>query len=751
MHGVLVLGDLRIHYATCEQEPTRLHQLQPAEFGATHRIVDAWIYGGAFMVSDLINLALFDRIRPDSLTCGQLLHLFKRLSPILAFFAQTARTDRSSRPSANSLADVVDKIIKVLPTFSEWSSETATWVHSLDGITFDLLEVIAEAKAFARPDQLLARKIIARRLISRLSELSTPAAIEPSLRTILEWLTSTLRTTFTTFDAPELLQPLEQALTQLNGARTPVLLAYDEPAPDDAHDLWDYSWKLAKHPPFRLAQERFALFTPVGRSSPRSTSTPRRPTLETGLRHLMLSPDDSYTIREQRAELCKVDILVFDDLDKSFRKDSAQHLQNGHAQLVHKVLDSFESRIGADSALPHRPDVMPLIQPMVIVCLKRIPADACDFANGDTYWSRLIRHEGMCYRTLVVLDADDLRRDGFRISESRSWELTAQDFIDELQTSDRLRELRRVGHLVVRFGVTGVLYARRDHFDWTFGLYFAPEYDEREFTAGSDGVILGYGAIMVAAVVRALWCRCEESGNRPLVTSVDEVMEDGILHGLRSCFNLCRLGYGDPADEQLFHRKTTLEPLHETRHRWYRGFPRDLFLGSLHFDDILQLQSSRMRPERISRISQGLPMFAVTPVFAPPTPLWSFLSQSCRNRIASTAMDIALYGVDTILNQPTWSARRVRLALKSRIQMSSFQRAWVAYLPEKHAPSAGSGTVETALTKSNDSKDRLLSLFITEVTTLAPLASRAVFVQERIAVACRQLLEQPLKSPGSDP
>lgn len=73
----------------------------------------------------------------------------------------------------------------------------------------------------------------------------------------------------------------------------------------------------------------------------------------------------------------------------------------------------------------------------------------------------------------VIIDADDLRAEGIALSQSLSWETTAEDFVRNLGSNGRLDTLVTCPNLIVRFGSEGVIYHRgRDAGDPK--LYFDP-------------------------------------------------------------------------------------------------------------------------------------------------------------------------------------------------------------------------------------------------------------------------------------
>ena len=60
----------------------------------------------------------------------------------------------------------------------------------------------------------------------------------------------------------------------------------------------------------------------------------------------------------------------------------------------------------------------------------------------------------------VVIDADDLRAEGITLSQSLSWEATAEDFVRNLGSYGRLDTLVTCPNLIVRFGTEGVIHHR---------------------------------------------------------------------------------------------------------------------------------------------------------------------------------------------------------------------------------------------------------------------------------------------------
>lgn len=329
-------------------------------------------------------------------------------------------------------------------------------------------------------------------------------------------------------------------------ATKPLLLSYSPPDSEDDPEWWDYSWELA----------------PSGQNDRRALKEPLKTYWNRPKDWVPLFPDENKkglfcrelfdTVsedsplksnglpRKRAIKFDRVDLLVIDDLDKCFRKWTGDD-ESICKKMLNHVFTAFEKKLKDKNS--------PKLQPLVLICFKGLPptTQADDLKNsneqeGKTYWRRILDNDELCKRTVVVLDSDYLRRAGFDVSEALSWEQTAQDFIDELQKNERLQDIRKIGHLIVRFGASGVLYVRREQNDWLSRLFFFPDRDDRWHARTDDGVILGYGAILTAALVRSLWRFCDEADGKPPRERLPEAMEDGLMHGLRACNYMCLTG-----------------------------------------------------------------------------------------------------------------------------------------------------------------------------------------------------------------
>jgi hypothetical protein len=90
----------------------------------------------------------------------------------------------------------------------------------------------------------------------------------------------------------------------------------------------------------------------------------------------------------------------------------------------------------------------------------------------------------------VIIDAEDLRAEGIALSQSLSWEATAEDFVRNLGSNGRFDTLVTCPNLIVRFGTEGVIYHRgRDAADPK--LYFHPRKMEGESRSAGNVDMVG--------------------------------------------------------------------------------------------------------------------------------------------------------------------------------------------------------------------------------------------------------------------
>jgi hypothetical protein len=135
-------------------------------------------------------------------------------------------------------------------------------------------------------------------------------------------------------------------------------------------------------------------------------------------------------------------------------------------------------------------------------------------------------------RLVLVLSADDLRREGIKISRRLSWERTAKEFVWQMASNPALLRLNSCASLVVRFGVDGaILYSR---FKGTVDscLFYDPTTGEDGFGETCPGEMIGIGSAFVAGLVG------------PLAKRGLSGIKEGVLQGLLGSRRLWQAGFG---------------------------------------------------------------------------------------------------------------------------------------------------------------------------------------------------------------
>ncbi len=91
---------------------------------------------------------------------------------------------------------------------------------------------------------------------------------------------------------------------------------------------------------------------------------------------------------------------------------------------------------------------------------------------GGLLFERLRKAHGD--RLVLVLAADDLRREGVKISRRLSWERTATDFVWQMASNPSLLPLNGCAAVVVRFGVDGAIAYSRSNGVVASWLFYDP-------------------------------------------------------------------------------------------------------------------------------------------------------------------------------------------------------------------------------------------------------------------------------------
>ncbi|WAO95214.1 Hypothetical protein NCS54_01282700 [Fusarium falciforme] len=143
--------------------------------------------------------------------------------------------------------------------------------------------------------------------------------------------------------------------------------------------------------------------------------------------------------------------------------------------------------------------------------------------------------------TIVVIDADDLRADGIRISRGISWEKTMEDFHAQIgRINDKIKEAQKEGdkdrvpdimkrgvHLLVRCGYEGVLHLRPSlgRNPRSFVFHMVPNMAEgdllRPYRGQMSGIHLAFVAGLAASLARHPKTRSGKMGRTQVGTAIE--------------------------------------------------------------------------------------------------------------------------------------------------------------------------------------------------------------------------------------
>lgn len=115
-------------------------------------------------------------------------------------------------------------------------------------------------------------------------------------------------------------------------------------------------------------------------------------------------------------------------------------------------------------------------------------------------WERISQLD-LLSRTIVVIEADDLRKTGVNISRRLSWDRTIADFITVLayQKHDRLE---KCPHILVRFGLEGVMYyyhsgGKGKEKQRKSYMFYTPNQCEDDTAAENQGKMIGLNSTFI--------------------------------------------------------------------------------------------------------------------------------------------------------------------------------------------------------------------------------------------------------------
>ena len=142
-------------------------------------------------------------------------------------------------------------------------------------------------------------------------------------------------------------------------------------------------------------------------------------------------------------------------------------------------------------------------------------------------------------RLISIVSANALRNAGAIISRRISWEATAEDFAKNV---DEVPSLRQFNHLLVRFGVTGVIHLNRhNNRSYSYKLYYDQLATDGVFRdREKEGNIIGGNSIMSAWLA----LKASEENGGSLQGNLDNLIDQSSACMIKSFQIFYRHGYG---------------------------------------------------------------------------------------------------------------------------------------------------------------------------------------------------------------
>lgn len=163
--------------------------------------------------------------------------------------------------------------------------------------------------------------------------------------------------------------------------------------------------------------------------------------------------------------------------------------------------------------------------------------------GSNALWRQLEKsHLG---KTIVVINADDLRSKGVNISKSLSWEKTAQEFLWQIHNNPNLAFLANCHHLIVPFGLEGAIYYKNGGTNEAY-LYFIPYECEGGSFKDTQGKMYGLTSCFVAGLARSI--ASESNNEEELSLLIGEGIREGIVAAQKYFVN----GFGKIVEEFQF-------------------------------------------------------------------------------------------------------------------------------------------------------------------------------------------------------
>lgn len=168
-----------------------------------------------------------------------------------------------------------------------------------------------------------------------------------------------------------------------------------------------------------------------------------------------------------------------------------------------------------------------------------------DLDESQPIWSLLKQHAS---KVCIICSARMLRHRGSALRRHLSWEQTYEDLARELYAFPPLSALARFEHLVVRFGISSVVYVNTPQHTskrTAVAFFAALARDLVHRDRVEDGEVVGANVLLGASIARSLCDRWQQA------TPISQPLGGALRTGLRSCIRSYDMGYLIPIDEHI--------------------------------------------------------------------------------------------------------------------------------------------------------------------------------------------------------
>ncbi|KAE8324360.1 hypothetical protein BDV39DRAFT_180413 [Aspergillus sergii] len=232
------------------------------------------------------------------------------------------------------------------------------------------------------------------------------------------------------------------------------------------------------------------------------------------------------------------DKALLEELEKALSSSRTEILEKvntglGLQDMKHYVTDDALSRLLEEKKVQANDDLLEALEE--ILPNIKVSAEAADKPLLDAL---LEKYTSLKSPPVIIVDAQDLRKEGVQLSYHLSWSKTVEEFKqflsgDSLFAKDLegFKQDDKYLHLIVRFGCDGVIHCKTNKSN-ELNLYYAdPKFVEGDYVQQISGEMTGEATAFTAGLVHKL------------AEDADLNMEAAISYGMKAACRLVRKGF----------------------------------------------------------------------------------------------------------------------------------------------------------------------------------------------------------------